>query len=244
MMKIKCIITDDEPLARKGLRGYVERVDFLELQAECRDAIQLNDLLKETTTDLLFLDIEMPHLSGLDFLAGLASPPRVILTTAYEKYALKGYELQVVDYLLKPISFSRFLKAANNVYALLEKERGRAAEEDEFLFVRTDKQLKKIRLNDILFIESMENYILIYTSSSKEVVNASLKQMLASLPRDTFSQVHRSYIANLAKVEAIAGGELRIGSRWIPVGRNMRDEVVNRLTGGRLLPDKNEKKEI
>lgn len=242
-MKIKCIITDDEPLARKGLRGYVERVDFLELQAECRDAIQLNSLLKETTTDLLFLDIEMPHLSGLDFLAGLASPPRVILTTAYEKYALKGYEFHVTDYLLKPISFHRFLQSVNDVYALLEKERGRAAGEDEFLFVRTDKQLKKIRLSDILYIESMENYIQIHMPACKEVVNVSLKQMLASLPGDTFTQVHRSYIANLPKVEAIAGGELRIGGRWIPVGRNMRDEIIGRLTGGHVLPLKNEKGE-
>lgn len=243
-MKIKCIITDDEPLARKGLRGYVERVDFLELQAECRDAIQLNNLLKETATDLLFLDIEMPHLSGLDFLAGLTAAPRVILTTAYEKYALKGYEFHVTDYLLKPISFNRFLQSVNNVYALVEKERRHAEPADEFLFVRTDKQLKKIRLSDILFIESMENYILIHTPGSKEIVNASLKQMLASLPGDAFRQVHRSYIANLSKVEAIAGGELRVGGRWIPVGRNMRDEVVERLTGGRLLSDKNEKREI
>lgn len=243
-MKIKCIITDDEPLARKGLRGYVERVQFLDLQGECANAIQLNNLLKETPTDLLFLDIEMPHLSGLEFLAGLADPPCVILTTAYEKYALKGYEFHVTDYLLKPISFQRFLKAVNNVYALLEKERNLPHPAPDFLFVRTDKQLKKIRLEDILFIESMENYILIHTPYSKEVVNSSLKQMLASLPTDSFWQIHRSYIANLQKVEAIAGNELRIGSGWIPIGRNMRDKVVNRLTGNHLLTPKNEKGEF
>lgn len=115
----------------------------------------------------------------------------MILTTAYEKYALKGYEFHVNDYLLKPISFQRFLKSVNDVYALLEKERSRVDRENEFLFVRADKQLKKIRLNDILYIESMENYILIHTPAGKEVVNTSLKQMLASLPGDTFIQVHR-----------------------------------------------------
>lgn len=243
-MKVKCILTDDEPLARKGLRGYVERVEFLELQAECSNAIQLNNVLKETKTDLLFLDIEMPHLSGLDFLAGLSDPPFVILTTAYEKYALKGYEFHVADYLLKPISFQRFLKSVNTVYGLLEKERTLSSPIPDFLFVRTYKQLKKIRLEDILFIESMENYILIHTPCAKEVVNSSLKQMLASLPADRFRQVHRSYIANLQKVEAIAGNELRIGSAWIPIGRNMRDEVVNRLTGNHLLAPKNEKGEF
>ena len=134
-MKIKCIITDDEPVAREGLQSYVEKVDFLALTGVCEDAIQLNTLLKTEQPDLLFLDIEMPYLSGLDLLATLSNPPKVIITSAYEQYALKGYELDVTDYLLKPISFERFLKAVNKVHDLLQKETAPAAE--EFLFVKS-----------------------------------------------------------------------------------------------------------
>lgn len=121
-MKLKCIITDDEPMARKGLQGYVEKLDFLELVGVCEDAIQLNNILKTQSVDLLFLDIEMPYMSGIDLLASLVNPPKVIITSAYEQYAIKGYDLEVVDYLLKPISFERFLKAVNKVYDLVKSD--------------------------------------------------------------------------------------------------------------------------
>lgn len=232
-MEIKCIITDDEPIARKGLRNYIEKIDFLSLTGECEDAIQLNTMLKTAQPDLLFLDIEMPHISGLELLSSIHNPPKVIIISAYEQYALKGYELDVVDYLLKPVSFERFLKAVNKVHDLLEKEMKNTGE--KYVFVKSDKQLKKILLREILFIESMENYITIYTTSSKEIVYTTLKHMLDSLPGENFLQVHRSYIANIEHIKSIEGNLLNIGTHKIPVARNLRDKVFNIILNNRLI---------
>lgn len=231
-MQIKCIITDDEPMARKGLRGYIEKIDFLTLVGECEDAIQLNTILKSQAVDLIFLDIEMPEMTGLELLSNLVNPPKVIIVSAYEQYALKGYEFEVVDYLLKPVSFDRFLKSVNRVHDLLQKER---KGEDDYIFVKSDKQLKKILFRDILFIESMENYAVIQTVSSKEVVYTTLKQIYESLPKNTFRQTHRSYIVNIKKVISIDGNQLNINSYKIPLARNFRDEIYNLILNNRLI---------
>lgn len=231
-MKIKCIITDDEPVARKGLRGYIEKIDFLTLTGECEDAIQLNTLLKTQQVDLIFLDIEMPEMTGLELLSNLTNPPKVIIVSAYEQYALKGYEFKVVDYLLKPVSFDRFLKSANRIHDLLQTEQKDA---DDYIFVKSDKQLKKILLRDILFIESMENYVIIQTVSSKEIVYTTLKQIHESLPQDIFQQTHRSYIVNIDQVNAIDGNLLNVNSHKIPVARNLRDNVFNLILNNRLI---------
>lgn len=231
-MKIKCIITDDEPMARKGLRGYIEKIDFLTLIGECEDAIQLNTLLKTQQVDLIFLDIEMPEMTGLELLLNLANPPKVIIVSAYEQYALKGYEFEVVDYLLKPVSFERFLKSVNRVYALLQSEQ---KEDKDYIFVKSDKLLKKIVLKEILFIESMENYVVIHTTSSKETVYTTLKQLYESLPQGIFQQTHRSYIVNIEKVTAIDGNQLTIGSYKISVARNFRDHIFNLILNNRLI---------
>ena len=231
-MKIKCIITDDEPIARKGLRGYIEKIDFLMLTGECEDAIQLNTLLKTQQVDLIFLDIEMPEMTGLELLSNLTNPPKVIIVSAYEQYALKGYEFEVVDYLLKPVSFDRFLKSANRVHDLLQTEQKDA---DDYIFVKSDKQLKKILFRDILFIESMENYVIIQTVSSKEIVYTTLKQIHESLPQDIFQQTHRSYIVNIDQVNAIDGNLLNVNSHKIPVARNLRDNVFNLILNNRLI---------
>ena len=232
-MKIKCIITDDEPLARKGLREYIEDIDFLLLIGECENAMQLNSMLKDTQVDLLFLDIEMPRISGLDLLSSLQDPPKVIITSAYEQYALKGYEFDVADYLLKPISFERFLKAVNKIHDQMEKES--KSETDKYIFVKSDKQLKKILLKDILFVESLENYVILYTESSKEVIYVTLKHIAESLPPDVFLQVHRSYIINAEHVSAIEGNMLKIGTHKIPVARNLREKIYNFILNNRLI---------
>lgn len=226
-MNIKCIITDDEPVARQGLQSYVEKVDFLTLTGVCEDAIQLNTLLKAGQPDLLFLDIEMPYLSGLDLLATLTNPPKVIITSAYEQYALKGYELDVTDYLLKPISFERFLKAVNKMHDLLQKEAPSAAE--KFLFVKSDKQMKKVFLKEILFIEGLENYICIYTASEKILVHSTMKNIYNSLPESNFIQTHRSFIVNIDHVSLIEGNILNIAGHEIPVARNYREIVFTRI---------------
>lgn len=231
-MKIKCIITDDEPMARKGLRGYIEKIDFLTLIGECEDAIQLNTILKTQQVDLIFLDIEMPEMTGLELLSNITNPPKVIIVSAYEQYALKGYEFEVVDYLLKPVSFDRFLKSANRVHDLLQTEHKEA---DDYIFVKSDKQLKKIMFKDILFVESMENYVIIQTVSSKEIVYTTLKQIYESLPQDIFQQTHRSYVVNINQVNAIDGNLLNVNSYKIPVARNLKDNIFNLILNNRLI---------
>ncbi|RHO72929.1 DNA-binding response regulator [Parabacteroides sp. AF48-14] len=227
-MNINCVITDDEPVARKGLQSYVEKVDFLTLTGVCEDAIQLNTLLKEQQPDLLFLDIEMPYLSGLDLLSTLANPPKVVITSAYEQYALKGYELDVADYLLKPISFERFLKAVNKVHAALQKE-APATGDDPYLFVKSDKLMKKIYLKEILFVEAVENYVCIYTPAGRTLVHSTMKNIAASLPEDTFLQSHKSYIINIARIDLVEGNMLYISGHKIPVARNLREAVMRRV---------------
>lgn len=237
-MKIKCVITDDEPLARKGLREYIEKVDILELAGECKNAIELNNLLQTTKVDLLFLDIEMPYLSGLDFLANMENPPLTVITSAYEKYALKSYEFHVSDYLLKPISFARFMKAINNIQVIMEKA-GKEIDSRAYVFVRSNKQLKKIIFEQILFIESMENYVIINTPSSKDIVSIPLKQFGVILPQNSFMQVHRSYIVNINKIDAVTGNQLKIGDKILPIGRSQREDVM-RMLGSYIISPKKE----
>ena len=232
-MKIKCIVTDDEPIARKGICSYMEKIDYLSLIGECEDALQLNILLKTEQPDLLFLDIEMPYLSGLDLLSSIKNPPKVIITSAYEKYALKGYELDVVDYLLKPVTFERFVKAVDKVYHIFEKDSSKNT--NEYVFVKSGKQLKKIFFEDILFVESMENYVNIFTISTKEVVYSTLKLLLESLPGDIFLQVHRSYIVNINHIQSIEGNILHVADCEIPIARKLREQVFNVILNNSLI---------
>lgn len=227
-MQIKCVITDDEPTACEGLQRYVEKVDFLSLMAVCEDAMQLNTLLQTERPDLLFLDIEMPYLSGLELLASLAHPPHVIITSAYEQYALKGYELDVTDYLLKPISFDRFLKAVNKVHNLLQQEEHSEASSD-FIFLRSDRRMHKVFFRDISVVEGLENYVCIYTDSAKLLVRSTMKRMIEALPESLFLQVHKSYLINLEKIDLIEGNRIVVGQHTIPVARNFREEVFARI---------------
>ena len=238
-MNIKCIITDDEPVARKGLKSYVEKTGFLSLAGECESAVELNALLKDTPADLIFLDIEMPDLTGIEFLSIVVNPPKVIIVSAYEQYALKGYELDVFDYLLKPVSYERFLKSVNKLHDQLVKDRSIAA---DYIFIKSDKKTKKLLLKDILFVESMENYVLIHTLTSREVVYSTLKMVEESLPSDRFVQTHRSYIVNTEHIQAIEGNTLEIGQHKVPVARNLRDKIFNDFIAGKLISRKNENK--
>src|SRR5215467_5926708 len=174
--KIKCIVTDDEPFARKGLIGYIEKIDFLELVAICENAVELNSILKNQHIDLIFLDIEMPYVTGIDFLQTAQQKPKVILTTAYEQYALKSYELDVLDYLMKPISFERFLKAANKAYDWVTQQNPES-HDDDYIFVKSDSKLEKINFTDILFAEALENYVAIYTKEKKIISHLTLKML-------------------------------------------------------------------
>ena len=229
MRTISCVITDDEPVARKGLQGYVEKVDFLRLAGVFDNAISLNSFLKENRVDLLLLDIEMPYLTGLDLVQSLSNPPKVIFTTAYEQYALKGYELEVTDYLLKPISFERFLKAVNRVHAVL----GEAPTPD--LFVKTDSKLERVLLDELLYVESMENYVALHTTHGRLITHATLKSVVEHLPADRFLQVHKSYVVNVGKITHLEGNMIGIGKAMIPVSRGLKEGVMETLLRNKLL---------
>ena len=208
-MTIKCVITDDEPFARKGLQGYIEKIEFLELTGACEDALQLNELMKKQPVDLLFLDIEMPYMTGIEFLRNLANPPKIIFTTAYEKYAVQGFDLDILDYLLKPISFQRFLKAANKAHEYFRLQQSTAGG-DDYIFVKADNKLEKIHFEDILFVEAMENYIAIQTSDRRIITHLTLSSFKEKLPSTKYIQPHKSYIVAIDRITSIEGNVLHL----------------------------------
>jgi DNA-binding LytR/AlgR family response regulator len=230
--KIKCIITDDEPFARKGLQGYIEQIDFLELKGVCENAIELNSLLKKEPVDLLFLDIEMPYVTGIDFLKSISDAPKVIFTTAYEKYALQGFELEVLDYLLKPIPFKRFMRAANKAFDYFQQ--GPAANED-YIFVKADSRLEKIHFSDILFIEALENYIAIYTKERKIITHLTLKMIQEKLPAGAFIQPHKSYVVAIGKINSIEGNILHVLHHQVPISKYQKEEIMEKIVNSKLL---------
>ncbi|MEN5231654.1 LytTR family DNA-binding domain-containing protein [Sphingobacterium faecium] len=234
MMEIKCVIVDDEPFARKGIAAYIEKISFLKLTAECEDAIELSEYLGTEHVDLLFLDIEMPELSGLDFITTWSSPPKIIIVSAYEKYALRGYELEVVDYLLKPVPFARFLKAAHRAHDIIATAHAYSSNvqtkgQEEHIFIKVDKKLKKLFLHHILFIQSIGNYVVIHTIDSQEITYCTLQQMLSLLPKHTFITCHRSYIVNMNNISVIEGNQMQVGHYKIPIARNLKDEVMSQI---------------
>lgn len=230
---IKCIITDDEPLARKGLQGYIDKIDFLELTGACEDAVQLNSLLKQQPADLLFLDIEMPYVTGIDFLKNTIQAPKVIFTTAYEQYAIKGYELDVLDYLLKPISFERFLKAANKAYDYFA---GATTNQDNYLFIKTDNKLEKVHLNELLFVEAMENYVALYTPDKKLITHSTLKALQEKLPTNQFIQPHKSYLVNMQCIQSIEGNILHVGGKYrIPISKYQKEDIMEKIVNNKVL---------
>ena len=233
-MKIKCIITDDEPFARKGLQGYIQQIDFLDLRGTCENALELNSLLKQESVDLLFLDIEMPYMTGIDFLKNTPVRPRVIFTTAYEKYALQGFDLEVLDYLLKPIPFDRFLKAANKAFDYFRQQQTSAPAED-YIFVKADSKLEKIQFADILFAEALENYVAIYTSGKKIITHLTLKMLQEKLPATSFIQPHKSYLVAIDKINSIEGNILHIGNYQVPISKYQKEEVMEKIVNSKLL---------
>ena len=226
--KISCVITDDEPFARKGLQGYVEKINFLDLTGTCEDAIQLGSLLQQQPVDLLFLDIKMPHITGIEFLKAIHHPPKVIFTTAYEEYAIQGFELDILDYLLKPISYERFLKAAFKAkdYFTLKQQPEHAV---PYLFVKSNGKLEKITFADILFIEGMENYVAIYLQDKKIITHTTIKSLLEKLPSRQFIQTHKSYLVRIDKVDTIDGNILHIKKYQVPVSKYLRKEVLETI---------------
>ncbi len=237
-MKVTCIIIDDEPLARKGLREYIQDVDFLQLVGEFDSPLKATDVLSNQKIDLMFLDIHMPKITGLEFLRSLQHPPQVIFTTAYPQYAVDGFDLNVLDYLVKPVSFDRFLKAAMKAKDMIGKM-GVAGSPtgaiEDHVFIKADNKLIKIFYNDILFVEALQNYVTIHTTNKKYITYLTFKSMEESLPADQFIRVHKSYLVSANKIESIEGNCIRIGQHEIPISRTAKEEVLEKLLKGRFL---------
>ena len=238
-MKISCIAIDDEPLALELIKDYTGRVPFLKLDGLFEGGIEVLDWLNENSTDLIFLDIMMPEITGIQFMEALNTRPMVIFTTAYEDYALKGFELDVVDYLIKPITFERFLKAVLKARERLQKKKndssttkteGNAPEaEEDYIFIRSGGHLKRIDLNSILYIEGMSDYLRIHTDKERIMTLMNFQSMLSLLPPGNFLRVHRSYIINLKRIDSIESNSVVIGDKHIPISRNFKDDLLKQI---------------
>jgi DNA-binding LytR/AlgR family response regulator len=233
---LKCIIVDDEPLAIEIMESYVGKVEQLKLAGTFRNAVSAFTFLQQNSVDLIFLDIQMPKLSGIDFLKTLKNPPKVIFTTAFRDYAIEGFELEVADYLLKPIPFERFLKAAAKV---LHKPVGETTSTalkteptDEYVYFKVDKKMIKTRMNDILFIESVKDYVKIRTDEKEIVTQQKISYLEESLPKERFVRIHRSFIVNRDKIDAYSATDIEIGKHHIPIGRNYKNDVLRTLSSG------------
>ena len=240
MVPIHCIIIDDEPLARKGLQEYINDVDFLQLEAEFDSPLKATKLLSEGSVQLIFLDIHMPKITGLEFFKTLKQAPPVIFTTAYPQYALDGFELNALDYLVKPISFERFLKAAmraKEYYEVRNKNisEGQTSAKGDFFFIKADNKLIKIFFDDILFVEALQNYVAVHTKSKKYISYLTFKSIEEYLPADQFIKTHKSFIVAASKIDNIDGNDIRLGEHHIPISRTSRDEVMEKLLKGRFL---------
>jgi DNA-binding LytR/AlgR family response regulator len=235
-MKTKCLIVDDEPLACELMRGHIEKLENFEIVADCHNAMKALSVLREKHVDLIFMDIQMPQITGIEFLKTLKHPPKVIFTTAYREYALEGFELDVVDYLLKPITFERFLKSVNKYYQMCQDQiqvvPGSATEkgqEESFIYVKENKKVIKVYLTEIRYIEGLSEYVQIYTEKRKIITKTSMALMEEKLPAGNFLRIHKSYIVPVNKIEAFTANTIEIHGKELPIGRNFKNAVLNAL---------------
>lgn len=234
MKKLKCLIVDDEPLALDLIESYVKRTPFLELAGRCASAFEAIEQLDAQPIDLIFLDIQMPDLSGIEFSRTLKDSPRVVFTTAFEEYALEGFKVDALDYLLKPFNYEEFLRAANKAKEWFQLKNGQreASESSPFLYVKSEYKLIKINLNDILYFEGLKDYVKIHlTSQDKPILTLmSLKALEERLPEDQFMRIHRSYIVNLEKIETIERSRIVIGDFAVVVAEQYREKFQDYLS--------------
>lgn len=236
MNKIRCLVIEDEPLSQELLSGYIADVPSLELAGICGDAISASGLLRNSPVGLIFLDINLPVISGMSFLKSLRHPPMVIFTTAYPEFAVEGFEADAVDYLVKPFSFERFLKAVNKAFDrmsfIMSKTGLPGAEETEtpgFLILRADKKVHKVNYNDIFYFESAGDYVKVHTTRQRLVVHETMKKLEEQLPPGLFVRVHKSFIVPLERISFIEGNRVNVGGTMIPIGLVYRDELMKLL---------------
>ena len=235
MKRVSCIIIDDEPIARKILQEFTELVPYLDLIEKFESALKAEEFLKSNQPDIIFLDIEMPKVNGLQMLKRIHVESLVIVTTAFPQYALDGYELDIIDYLLKPFALQRFLKAVHKAKDFYEmKTQSGSAQLPSYIFVKSDKRIEKVELGEILYAEVLGNYITIHTERKEIVSYLTMKSLESQLPPVDFIKIHQSFLVNCSKIESVEGNDLKVGTRSLPISRNYREGVTN-LINQRLL---------
>jgi len=232
------IIVDDEPLAHEVLETYIEKVSNLNLIKNCYNALEAKEVIQNQQVDLMFLDINMPQLTGLEFVRSMTELPLVIFTTAYAEYALESYEIDAVDYLVKPIGLEQFLKAINKAQDRYEAEKEAVEVSDDYFFVKADKKLVKLFYNDILYIEGLKDYVIIRTETGRVITLQTMKSLESKLANKNFKRVHRSYILNKSKIKALLGNVVEIiengKEKHIPIGKNYRDELFEEINSKKI----------
>ncbi|NHA05013.1 response regulator transcription factor [Mucilaginibacter sp. HC2] len=240
-MKIRTLIVDDEPHAIEVLEKYISQFNQMELVGKCGDAIQAFQVLQQKPVDLMFLDIKMPGIKGTDLLRSLKNPPRVIFTTAYSEYALEGFELNAVDYLLKPISFERFLRAVDKIYQLAESKprpvithEAPVSDHETFIYLKVERKTVKVNVNDILWIESLRDYVKVVIKDQVYITRQKISMLEEMLPENKFVRIHRSFIVALGKIDSFYSYSIEIAGHELPIGRNYKQDVQKKLKAERL----------
>ena len=239
---MKILIVDDEPLAQDVLETYISQLSDLTLVRKCNNAMEAMTALQEEEIDLMLLDIEMPQITGTEFLKTIKNPPLVIFTTAYPNFALEGYELNAIDYLLKPISLDRFLKAINKAKEQFNLQKGSAnasiQTELDYFFVKADKKLVKVNYSDIIYIEGLKDYVIIKMEAGRIITLQTMKSLEGKLPRQIFQRIHRSYIVNIKKIKAVMGNMVEVvekgTAKHLPIGKNYRDKIYEVVNQNRI----------
>ena len=237
-MKLKCIIIDDEPVARKILQEFIEEIDYLELAGQAENPLKAIPLLNDNDIDLIFLDINMPKINGIDFLKSSKTTANVIMTTAYAEYAVEAYGLDVLDYLVKPIAFDRFFKACNKAKEINVLRKNIQVQPDKLndhFFIKCNNQIEKVFYDDLLYAEAMLNYVMLYTNSKKMMVYVTIKNLEEQLPADIFIKVHKSFIVNKTKIKSIEGNILDIGNEKITISQSLREKVINEIVKDKMI---------
>src|ERR1700761_7325619 len=230
MKKTNCIIADDEPLAREVIASHVAKIEELHLVATCSTGLEVFNSLLSKPTDLLFLDIQMPELTGIELLRTLSNPPAVIITTAFREFAIEGYELNVVDYLLKPVSFGRFLKAINKFRSIGTPPQETAVGREDFIYIKSDKKMVRVVLKDLVYIEGLKDYVRVHTTGGAVITYQTLTYFEEKLSGERFIRVHRSFIVSLGHISAYTASHLELGKTIIPIGTSYARLVSAKLT--------------
>ncbi len=236
---LRCLVVDDEPIAREGIVDLASKVDFLSVAGTCAGAVEAVEFLQVNPVDLLFLDVNMPYLTGLQLLETIERPPLTILTTAYSEYALEGYRLQVVDYLLKPITFQRFYRAALKAQQTFRErealQNGSPESDSPFLYIKHSDGFQKIARQDILYVESMENYVKFILPDRQLIAHQTMTSIEEMLPRDTFFRIHKSFLVNIHHIDMISGGRILVGKHELPLSRHRREELMRSVVYKNLI---------